>query len=77
VLFKAERLLSSADFGVNAGKQGQPNTGGVILAKAETRAEIEDIILNDPFRREKIAEYEIIEFLPTTAATHLANLRAA
>jgi hypothetical protein len=57
-------------FTVRARKE--PRIGGVIFAKAETRAEIEGIILNDPFNREKIAEYEIIEFLPTMAATHLA-----
>jgi hypothetical protein len=46
-------------------------------SKAETRAEIESIILNDPFNREKIAEYEIIEFVPSMATTHLAKLREA
>lgn len=35
---------------------------------------IEPIVLNDPFNREKIAEYEIIEFLPSMAAAHLADL---
>lgn len=52
----------------------EPRTGGVILAVAETRAEIESIVQNDPFHREKIANYEIVEFLPSMSAKHLANL---
>ena len=35
---------------------------------------IERIVLNDPFNREKIAEYEIIEFLPSMTAAHFADL---
>jgi uncharacterized protein YciI len=54
----------------------EPRTGGVILAVAETRAEIESIVQNDPFHREKIANYELVEFLPSMSAEHLANLIA-
>lgn len=54
----------------------EPRTGGVILCSAESRAEIEAIICRDPFYREKIADYEIIEFFPSMAATHLASLTA-
>lgn len=69
-----ERYYASGHFLLSGRKE--PRTGGVILSKAETRAEIDSIVLNDPFNREKIAEYEIIEFLPSMAATHLANLKA-
>lgn len=69
-----ERYYASGHFLLSGRKE--PRTGGVILSKAETRAEIESIVLNAPFNREKIAEYEIIEFLPSMAATHLANLKA-
>ncbi len=41
-----------------------------------TRAEIETIVLSDPFSREKIARYEIVEFLPSMADTHFAQLKA-
>jgi uncharacterized protein YciI len=68
-----ERYYASGHFLLSGRKE--PRTGGVILAKAETRAEIESVILNDPFNREKIAEYEVIEFLPSMAAAHLANLK--
>lgn len=70
-----ERYYASGHFLLSGRKE--PRTGGVILAKADTRAQIESIVLNDPFNREQVAEYEIIEFLPSMAATHLANLKAA
>ena len=69
-----ERYYVSGHFLLSGRKE--PRTGGVILAKAETRAEIENIILNDPFNREKIAEYEIVEFLPSMTATYLSELSA-
>ncbi len=69
-----ERYYTSGHFLLSGRKE--PRTGGVILSKAETRTEIESIILNDPFNREQLAEYEIIEFLPSMAATHLTSLQA-
>ena len=33
------------------------------------------MILNDSFKREGIADYEIIEFVPSMAATQLAGLK--
>jgi len=68
-----ERYYASGHFMLSGRKE--PRTGGVIFSKAKTRAEIESIILNDPFNREDIAEYEIIEFLPSMAAAHLASLK--
>lgn len=37
-----------------------PRTGGVILCKAANRAEVEEIIKEDPFNA--VADYQIIEF---------------
>ena len=54
----------------------EPRTGGVILANAETRTEIESIVLDDPFNREKVAEYDIVEFLPSMATAYLAKFKA-
>ena len=49
-----------------------PRTGGVILLNAESLAEVESIILEDPFNINEIAEYEITEFFPTKyTRTHL------
>jgi len=69
-----ERHYASGHF-LLSGRQ-EPRTGGVILARAPTRAEIETIVLSDPFNREKIARYEIVEFLPSMADTHFAQLKA-
>lgn len=66
-----ERYYASGHFVLSGRKE--PRTGGVILSTAATRAEIESIILNDPFKREKIAEYEVIEFVPSMAAESLAS----
>jgi len=49
-----------------------PRAGGVILLNAESLAEVESIILEDPFNVNEIAEYEITEFFPTKyTRTHL------
>jgi uncharacterized protein YciI len=69
-----QRHYAAGNFLLSGRKE--PRTGGVILATAGTRAEIERIIEDDPFRREKVAEYEIIEFLPSMSAEHLAHLVA-
>ena len=42
-----------------------PRTGGIILCNCETRQEAEQIMEQDPFFKEKIAQYEIIEFVPS------------
>jgi uncharacterized protein YciI len=47
---------------------------GVILARAESRARIEAIVRDDPFHRHALAEYEIVEFVPSRSAPHLAAL---
>ena len=45
-----------------------PRIGGVILCNSKYLEEVEMIIGEDPFYINKIAEYEIIEFLPTKYA---------
>ncbi len=42
-----------------------PRTGGVILAEGLNRKELDNILAEDPFQREQIATYQIIEFNPT------------
>lgn len=42
-----------------------PRTGGVILASSVDKARLEAILARDPFKREGIAEYEVVEFLPS------------
>lgn len=45
-----------------------PRTGGIILCNADNIDEVETIINEDPFHIQHIADYEIIEFLPTKYA---------
>ena len=54
----------------------EPRTGGVIIARAATRAELEAILAADPFWRESIARYDIVEFVPSMASAGLAHLVA-
>ena len=42
-----------------------PRTGGVILATAQSRDEIQDCLEEDPFFVEGVSEYEILEFSAT------------
>lgn len=42
-----------------------PRTGGVILAKAKNEKEINAIIEQDPFFKNRIATYSVTEFLPS------------
>jgi uncharacterized protein YciI len=46
-----------------------PRTGGVILIKDLAREELDTILAEDPFHREKVASYQIIEFSPTKFGT--------
>jgi uncharacterized protein YciI len=43
----------------------EPRTGGVIVTKDITREQVDAILANDPFVREGISEYQVIEFNPT------------
>lgn len=52
-----------------------PRTGGIILAQAESREELEAIIRVDPFFEADVADYEITEFVPTKTAKGLEALK--
>lgn len=45
-----------------------PRTGGVIICKDVDETEIRNIIAEDPFYSEQIADYEIINLTPTKHA---------
>lgn len=51
-----------------------PRSGGIILAKARTRSELEEILNDDPFKIHNLADYELTEFVPTKAATEFSSL---
>lgn len=42
-----------------------PRVGGIILANVETEQKVWELIEQDPFYVHEIAEFEVIEFLPT------------
>lgn len=52
-----------------------PRDGGIILARAVSREEIETFISLDPFYRHEVASYEITEFTPTMTSHDLAFLK--
>lgn len=47
-----------------SGRQNPPN-GGVIIAKVESRERLQEILAEDPFQREGVANYTVYEFTPT------------
>jgi len=58
---------------ISSGKK-VPRTGGVILMRASSKEEVETIIKEDPFYFEGVADFDIIEFLPTRAAKGFESL---
>jgi uncharacterized protein YciI len=50
-----------------------PREGGVILACAETRAQLEGIIKADPFVEKGLADFRIIEFRASQRADDLPD----
>jgi uncharacterized protein YciI len=51
-----------------------PRTGGIILAMAKSKDEIEKIIAEDPYYRLKLAEFTITEFLTSQYHPELKKL---
>jgi uncharacterized protein YciI len=45
-----------------------PRIGGVILARNLSREALDAVLAEDPFYRERLAEYQVIEFNPTKYA---------
>jgi uncharacterized protein YciI len=51
-----------------------PRTGGIILALAKSKEEVEKIISEDPFYTHKLAEFSITEFLTSQYHPDLKKL---
>ena len=51
-----------------------PRTGGVIIATVKNRSELDRILAQDPFYREKLARYEVTEIVPTKSSQALKFL---
>ena len=58
---------------VMSGRQTS-QTGGVIIANAANRQEVESIFAQDPFQKEGIAEYHYYEFTPNKYQPALKTL---
>jgi uncharacterized protein YciI len=43
----------------------EPRTGGIIIANTFSKQETQKIVSEDPFHVHQIADYEIIEFIPS------------
>lgn len=51
-----------------------PRTGGIILALADSKEQVEEIISEDPFFRHKLAEFSVTEFLTSQYHPDLKKL---
>jgi uncharacterized protein YciI len=52
-----------------------PRTGGIILSLMKDRTALEQVITEDPFYRQGLADYEIIEFVPSMTSTLLEKIK--
>jgi uncharacterized protein YciI len=50
-----------------------PKTGGVIIARAPTRAAIEDFFSRDPYHLKGLADYRFVEFEPVKHQNFMRN----
>jgi uncharacterized protein YciI len=51
-----------------------PRTGGIILSNITTKAALDKIIAQDPFKRDGLADYDFIEFIPSKTSPELSFL---
>ncbi|WP_299603211.1 YciI family protein [uncultured Aquimarina sp.] len=51
-----------------------PRTGGIILSNVASKSELENIISKDPFHKNDLANYELIEFIPSKTSKALQFL---
>jgi uncharacterized protein YciI len=51
-----------------------PRTGGIIVALADSKEEVEKIVQEDPFYIQKLADFTITEFMASQYHPELKNL---
>lgn len=51
-----------------------PRTGGIILVNSDSLEEVNEIMKKDPFYKNDLADYEIIEFIPTKFIDQLSGI---
>ncbi|CAM3745287.1 YciI-like protein [Vibrio aerogenes CECT 7868] len=52
-----------------------PRTGGVILADMPSKEALEAVLAEDPFKQHQLADYDVIEFIPTKTNEALSSIR--
>jgi uncharacterized protein YciI len=53
----------------------EPRTGGIIISPLKSQADLEKVLNKDPFKRENLANYNIIEFTPSMFSDELEFLK--
>jgi uncharacterized protein YciI len=64
--------IKTGKFILSGGLTGKP--AGVVLANVNNGDELQALLAEDPFVREQVAEYEVIEFKPSKCHESLASL---
>ncbi|MCS0584587.1 YciI family protein [Massilia pinisoli] len=54
----------------------EPRDGGILIAHAASRAELDAVLRDDPFAQAGLATYAVTEFVPTMTAEALSAWRA-
>jgi len=52
-----------------------PRTGGIILAQSDSMETLNAVLDLDPFKKNGVAEYSVIEFVPTMTTDGLEQFR--
>jgi len=52
-----------------------PRTGGIILSKLDSIEKLEEVLNQDPFKINNLAEYKIEEFIPSMTSDNFVNLK--
>ncbi len=51
-----------------------PRTGGVIFSKMENKQVLMEVLVQDPFYKFGLADFDVIEFIPSKTSTELSYL---
>jgi uncharacterized protein YciI len=54
-----------------------PRTGAVILARGGDRKSLEALLTHDPIAQAGLADYQVVEFIPTTIAPGFESLASS
>ena len=52
-----------------------PRRGGIIFSKVENIQKLEEILVQDPFKINDLARYDIQEFIPSMTSNEFLNLK--